>query len=376
MSGKKPRWRKGVSEASKRTSPRDSSHCRGTGAMLDPAAAAFLVRAGNEGRVRVPVRSRRRPHRLRLGPDDRDRAIALELLTVAAVDQAPVGPGLGDDRLEIAHAASASFAPTDATATRPVEQALRPRLARPRRRPRGSARAARRATGSARTPRSSAPSDRRGPAAFPGSSAARLRSAPGRGRARLRSGSSAVVAEHSRARAAPIRPPARRSAAQPIADQAGIGKGLAPGVDRISEAALLAQLLEQPRRRSAAERLDEQGQRGHRAGRAAGKPAKREAPVRLLEAAAVVADAAGEVRRLDCRRVGAAAMSPNRRSASFEHLRPDRPCRSPPAPAATGTNCVASQSRQSCRRDRAQRSASVPSTGRPSGWPSNAASNR
>ena len=66
---------------------------------------------------------RRRPHRLRLGPDDGDRSVALQLLAVAAVDQAPVRPGLGDDRREIAHAASASFAPTEATATGPSSNA-------------------------------------------------------------------------------------------------------------------------------------------------------------------------------------------------------------------------------------------------------------
>ena len=72
--------------------------------VLDPAAAAFLVGAGNEGRVGIPVGARRRPHRLRLGPDDRDRAVALELPAVAAVDQAPVGPGLGDQSRKLHHA--------------------------------------------------------------------------------------------------------------------------------------------------------------------------------------------------------------------------------------------------------------------------------
>ena len=74
---------------------------------------------------------RRRPHRLRFGPDDGDRAIALPLPAVAAVDQAPVVPGLGDDRLEIgqAHAASASLPPIEAMARGPVEhrRAGRPR---------------------------------------------------------------------------------------------------------------------------------------------------------------------------------------------------------------------------------------------------------
>jgi len=49
--------------------------------------------------------------------------VALELLTVPAIDQGPVGPRLGDDGLEIAHlkiqAAKASFAPTEAMARGP-----------------------------------------------------------------------------------------------------------------------------------------------------------------------------------------------------------------------------------------------------------------
>src|SRR5205823_11988130 len=69
-----------------------------------------------EGRVGVPVLPRRRPHRLRLGTRHGVGTVALELLTVAAVDQTPVGPRLGDNRGEIVHAASASFAPTEATA--------------------------------------------------------------------------------------------------------------------------------------------------------------------------------------------------------------------------------------------------------------------
>ena len=55
MSGKKPRCRNGVSDASNRTPPRDSSHCARHRPVLDPAPAAFLVGAGNEGRVGIPV---------------------------------------------------------------------------------------------------------------------------------------------------------------------------------------------------------------------------------------------------------------------------------------------------------------------------------
>src|SRR5436190_20585393 len=88
--------------------------------MLDPAPAAILVRTRNEGRVGIPIHLRRRPHRLRLGPGDRDRSVALELLAVAAVDQAPIGPGLGDECRQFAHAARTAGTPMVATARVPV----------------------------------------------------------------------------------------------------------------------------------------------------------------------------------------------------------------------------------------------------------------
>ena len=69
--------------------------------MLDPAPAAILVRSGDEGRVGVPFVQRRSPHRLRIGADDRHGSIAFELLPVAAVDQAPIGPRLGDQGEQI-----------------------------------------------------------------------------------------------------------------------------------------------------------------------------------------------------------------------------------------------------------------------------------
>src|SRR5438270_5786965 len=92
-------------------------------AMLNPAAAALLVRSRDEGRIRVPIVARRRPHRLRFGPDHLERAVTLELLAIAAVDQPPVGPGLGDDCKEAAHAARARPAPTEATASGPSSRA-------------------------------------------------------------------------------------------------------------------------------------------------------------------------------------------------------------------------------------------------------------
>src|SRR5947209_15878164 len=91
--------------------------------MRHPAAAALFVRPGNEGRVRVPIIACRRPHRLRLRAHHREAAVPFQLLAIAAVDQPPVGPRLGNDRLKVAHAASASFAPTDATAIGPSSSA-------------------------------------------------------------------------------------------------------------------------------------------------------------------------------------------------------------------------------------------------------------
>src|SRR5690349_20772349 len=61
----------------------------------------------------------------------------------------------------------------------------------------------------------------------------------------------------------------------------GVGIGLLPGADRISESALLTQFLEQPRGHSAAERLDKHRQR--RKAQVRSRHAREtEAPVRLL----------------------------------------------------------------------------------------------
>src|SRR3954454_9219341 len=87
--------------------------------VLHPAPPTFLVGAGNEGCVGVPVLPRRSPHRLRLGAHNFGRTIALELPAIAAIDQAPVGPGLGNDGLEVVHAALAIFPPTLARACGP-----------------------------------------------------------------------------------------------------------------------------------------------------------------------------------------------------------------------------------------------------------------
>src|SRR6185503_4411268 len=68
--------------------------------------------------------------------------------------------------------------------------------------------------------------------------------------------------------------------------------------DRISEAAVLAKFLKQPRRHAAADRLDEDGKcRDSRV--RGGKAWEAKAPVRLLELAAVVAHSASELRPAD-----------------------------------------------------------------------------
>ena len=61
-----------------------------------PAPAAFFVRAGDELPVRVPIGGGRRPQSLRLGPDEAVAAVALELAAMARIDEAVIGPGLGD----------------------------------------------------------------------------------------------------------------------------------------------------------------------------------------------------------------------------------------------------------------------------------------
>src|SRR5690348_14079785 len=87
--------------------------------MLNPTAAAFLIRSRNKCGVGIPIFPRRSQHRLRLRSDDLHLAITFELLAVAAIDQTPIVPRLGDERLEFAHAASASLVPTDEIAARP-----------------------------------------------------------------------------------------------------------------------------------------------------------------------------------------------------------------------------------------------------------------
>ena len=84
-----------------------------------PAAAAFLVGAGNELAVRVPGLQRRRPHRLRLGPDEAVAAVALELSAMARIHQAVIGPRLGDQRRK-SHAARTAGKPIVARARGPA----------------------------------------------------------------------------------------------------------------------------------------------------------------------------------------------------------------------------------------------------------------
>ena len=135
-----------------------------------PAAAALLVRAGDELAVGVPFGRGRRPHRLRLGADEAVAAVALELAAIARIDQPVIGPGLGDERGEAscrldelarrrwrrARGPASIFAPAARTCVQRhrVEPRRRSRRARP---------AGRRA---AAAPRHSSP----GPSSFRGSS--------------------------------------------------------------------------------------------------------------------------------------------------------------------------------------------------------------
>src|SRR5687768_9680475 len=88
--------------------------------MLDPLAAAILVRAGDEGGVGVPFGGGGHPHGLWFGADDLDGAVPFELAAVAAVDQAPIVPRLGDQGDEIRHAARAAGMPMVARALGPM----------------------------------------------------------------------------------------------------------------------------------------------------------------------------------------------------------------------------------------------------------------
>ncbi len=185
--------------------------------MLDPAPAAFFVGTGNEGGVRIPRRRSRAPTSPAAPAlDDREPAVTLELLAIAAVDQAPVRPGLCNQRLQLHQATAASRAPTDAMAVRPSSNAGAGRFGRRSVDCAKVCRASRRAGRSVRTPRSIGPSGRRGPAVSQAPSGAPPPSAPWRGEPRRRSASrSCRRALHGRGSS--IRPRGLRSAAQPIA---------------------------------------------------------------------------------------------------------------------------------------------------------------
>ena len=120
MSGKKPKCRNGVSEALKRTSPRASTHSRGTGRCWTQRPPPSSSEPGTKVASGSHSARRRRPHRLRLGADDGDRAVALEFAPVAAVDQAVIVPRLGDDRDQVAHAARTAGTPIVARARGPA----------------------------------------------------------------------------------------------------------------------------------------------------------------------------------------------------------------------------------------------------------------
>ncbi len=84
-----------------------------------PAAAALLVRTGDELAVRLPVVAGGRPERLRLGADETVLAVTFELPAMAAVDEAVIGPRLGDERVR-PHAARTAGMPIVALALGPA----------------------------------------------------------------------------------------------------------------------------------------------------------------------------------------------------------------------------------------------------------------
>ena len=85
-----------------------------------PAAAAILVRCADEIAVRLPCGRRGGPHRLRLGPDEAEPAIAFQLAAMPRIDQPVIVPRLGDEGGEIGHAAAFSVPPTVASASPPA----------------------------------------------------------------------------------------------------------------------------------------------------------------------------------------------------------------------------------------------------------------
>ena len=281
------------------------------------------------------------------------RAIALELVAIAAIDQAPVGPRLGDDRGEIGHAASGELRADRRHRSAAVENrcARRPRVVdvdraqlvehlveADRIRPNTSIE---RAIWSARPCGLSSAISR------PASIWARARSSSASVRLSTASG------EHVRAPAASIRPRARGRRRSSMATSPVSAKAWLQALDRISEPALLAQLLEQPRRRSAAERLDEERQR--RQPRVAPPPGPEgrgtNAPVRSSRRSlrtppvksARPIGAPGRLCHVAEQALGESAAA-----------RRDRPCRSPTRISRDGTSSLASQSRQSSRGDRAR----------------------
>ena len=78
--------------------------------------------------------------------------------------------------------------------------------------------------------------------------------------------------------------------------------GRVEGVDRVAQAALLAHLLEQPRRHAAAEHVGEHLQAEAAGDRVCGTPSQRQRDMHLLEVARLDPRAAAERRRLRRRR--------------------------------------------------------------------------
>ena len=149
----------GTASARRRSgpSPRASSHCRGTGRCWTQRPPPSSSEPGTK--VASGSQSSRAGAHIACGSGRTtlNVAVALELLAIAAIDQAPVGPRLGDQRGEVAHAARTAGTPMVAVAARPAKhRSRRPLAPLP-----GSPRRA------ARRPRPARPAGRKPPAAAP-----------------------------------------------------------------------------------------------------------------------------------------------------------------------------------------------------------------
>ena len=209
----------------------------------------------------------------------RDRAIALELAAVAAVDQPPVLPGLGDQGLQFAHAARTAGTPIVARAARAGDHPRARRADVVERHGEQRVDDLRRVDQAAVD--GQLPGDVMGlaPGRFERHQQAgpRLRPHPvelALGDRRGGLGDDLLDQRERRRRLA-----ARRRGVD--VEQAGVVIGMQGRADRIGQPAVLADLLEQPRRRAAADHVGEQA-RGIIIGRGVARRREGQGQLRLL----------------------------------------------------------------------------------------------